>query len=109
MSSIDNDSERSPSTWTPNELRADPGLVDFMDLRIPARIELGRQKVTLGELRGFKSGDVMEFGARVGVPLDLVVNGSRVAQGEVVIANDRYGFRITRIYSAKERERSGAV
>ena len=87
----------------------DPGLVDFMDLRIPAKIELGRMALTLGIIRGFKSGDVVEFDSRVGAPLDLVVNGSRVAQGEVVIVNDRYGFRISRIYSAKERERNGAV
>jgi len=56
-----------------------------------------------------QSGDVLEFGARAGEPLDLVVNGARVAQGEVVINNDRYGFRITRMYSVNERQRTGAV
>lgn len=87
----------------------DPGLVHFMDLRMPARVELGRQRMPVGALRSVKSGDVVEFGAKAGTPLDLVVNGARVAQGEVVIANDRYGFRITRIYSVNERQRTGAV
>lgn len=87
----------------------DPGLVHFMDLRMPARVELGRQRMSLGTLRSVQLGDVLEFGARAGAPLDLVVNGARVAQGEVVINNDRYGFRITRIYSVNERQRTGAV
>jgi flagellar motor switch protein FliN/FliY len=87
----------------------DPGLVHFMDLRMPARVELGRQRVSLGAIRDLTSGDVLEFGTRAGAPLDLVVNGARVAQGEVVINNDRYGFRITRIYSVNERQRTGAV
>lgn len=87
----------------------DPGLVHFMDLRMPARVELGRQRMPLGALRSLKSGDVLEFGSRAGEPLDLVVNGARVAQGEIVINNDSYGFRITRIYSVNERQRIGAV
>lgn len=94
---------------TEEGVRNDPGLVHFMDLRMPARVELGRQRLSLGSLRALKSGDVLEFGVRAGAPIDLVVNGARVAQGEVVINNDCYGFRITRIYSINERQRSGAV
>lgn len=90
-------------------VRHDPGLVHFMDLRMPARVELGRQRLSLGSLRSLKPGEVLEFGVRAGAPIDLVVNGARVAQGEVVINNDSYGFRITRIYSINERQRSGSV
>jgi len=81
------------------------GLDHFFDLRIPARIELGRKRITVAELNALQSGDVLELNAKVGTPLELIVNGARVAQGEVVITDNRYGLRITKIYSVRERQR----
>ena len=76
-----------------------------MDLPVKVMVELGRTKMSIGELLALHKGSVIELNVHAGDPLDLVVNGCLIAQGEVVIVNDRYGIRLTDIISPSERLR----
>ena len=87
---------------------ADPSIRDvgmIMDLPVKVMVELGRTKMSSGELLALHKGSVIELNVHAGDPLDLVVNGCLIAQGEVVIVNDRYGIRLTDIISPSERLR----
>jgi flagellar motor switch protein FliN/FliY len=77
----------------------------IMDLPVKVMVELGRTKMSIGELLALHKGSVIELNVHAGDPLDLVVNGCLIAQGEVVIVNDRYGIRLTDIISPSERLR----
>jgi flagellar motor switch protein FliN len=81
----------------------DVGMI--MDLPVQVMVELGRTKMSIGELLALHKGAVIELNVHAGDPLDLVVNGCLIAQGEVVIVNDRYGIRLTDIISPSERLR----
>lgn len=81
----------------------DVGMI--MDLPVKVMVELGRTKMSIGELLALHKGSVIELNVHAGDPLDLVVNGCLIAQGEVVIVNDRYGIRLTDIISPSERIR----
>jgi flagellar motor switch protein FliN/FliY len=61
--------------------------------------------MSIGELLALHKGSVIELNVHAGDPLDLVVNGCLIAQGEVVIVNERYGIRLTDIISPSERLR----
>lgn len=77
-----------------------------MDLPVEISVELGRTKLTLGELMELQSGSILELNARAGDPLNLVANGCLLARGEVVISNQRFGIRITDVVSPAERSRN---
>ena len=81
----------------------DVGMI--MDLPVKVMVELGRTKMSIGELLALQKGSVIELNVHAGDPLDLVVNGCLIAQGEVVIVNERYGIRLTDIISPSERLR----
>ena len=76
-----------------------------MNLPVRVMIELGRTKMPLGDLMSVQNGGVIELDVEAGEPLNLVVNGCLIAQGEVVIVDDRYGIRLTDIISPSERLR----
>jgi len=78
----------------------------IMDLPVRVMIELGRTKMPLGDLMSVQNGGVIELDVEAGEPLNLVVNGCLIAQGEVVIVDDRYGIRLTDIISPSERLRN---
>ena len=81
----------------------DVGMI--MDLPVKVMVELGRTKMSIGDLLALHKGSVIELNVHAGDPLDLVVNGCLIAQGEVVIVNERYGIRLTDIISPSERLR----
>jgi flagellar motor switch protein FliN/FliY len=68
-------------------------------------VELGRAKMQIRNLLNLTYGSVIELDILAGEPLEVVVNGCLVAQGEVVIVNDRYGIRLTDIVTPAERLR----
>jgi flagellar motor switch protein FliN/FliY len=76
-----------------------------LDLPVQVVVELGRTRISISELLAFQKGSVVELNVRAGDPLDLVVNGCLIAQGEVVIVNNRYGIRLTDIVTPSERLR----
>jgi flagellar motor switch protein FliN/FliY len=66
-------------------------------------IEVGRAQIKIRDLMRLTQGSVVELDRIAGEPLDLLVNNTVVAQGEVVLVNDRYGIRLTRVVPASER------
>ena len=76
-----------------------------MDVPVQVTVELGRAKMQIRNLLNLTYGSVIELDILAGEPLEVVVNGCLVAQGEVVIVNDRYGIRLTDIISPSERLR----
>ena len=77
-----------------------------MDVPVQVTVELGRAKMQIRNLLNLTYGSVIELDILAGEPLEVVVNGCLVAQGEVVIVNDRYGIRLTRVVPASERLRN---
>ena len=66
-------------------------------------VEVGRTRLKIRDLLRLKQGSVIELERNAGEPLDLLVNNTVVAQGEVVLVNDRYGVRLSRIFPAEDR------
>lgn len=69
-------------------------------------VEVGRAMLRIKDLMRLTQGSVVELDRLAGEPLDLLVNNTVVAQGEVVLVNDRYGIRLTQVVSARDRVRS---
>ena len=78
-----------------------------MILDIPVRItvELGRTKISIRNLLQLAHGSVVELDGLAGEPMDVLVNGTLIAQGEVVVVNDKFGIRLTDIITPQERMR----
>ena len=71
----------------------------FTHIPVEVTVELGRTKISLKDLYELAEGSIVELERLAGEPLDLVVNGQIVAQGEVVAIDENYGLRITHIVS----------
>ena len=67
---------------------------------------MGKTSLKIRDLLRLTQGSVVELERLAGEPLDLLVNNTVVAQGEIVLVNDRYGIRLTRVISAEERMKS---
>lgn len=90
---------------SPSAQTADRDLNLVLDLPVQVMVELGRCRISIAELLSFRRGSVVELNVKAGDPLDLVVNGCLIAQGEVVIVSNQYGIRLTDIVSPSERLR----
>ncbi|AUX93894.1 flagellar motor switch protein FliN [Mixta gaviniae] len=77
----------------------------IMDIPVKLTVELGRTKMTIKELLRLTQGSVVALEGLAGEPLDILINGYLIAQGEVVVVNDKYGVRITDIITPSERMR----
>ncbi|MBZ6396118.1 MULTISPECIES: flagellar motor switch protein FliN [Pantoea] len=77
----------------------------IMDIPVKLTVELGRTKMTIKELLRLAQGSVVSLDGLAGEPLDILINGYLIAQGEVVVVNDKYGVRITDIITPSERMR----
>ena len=73
------------------------------NIPVTLSIEVGRAVIKIRDLMRLTQGSVVEPDRIAGEPLDLLVNNTVVAQGEVVLVNDRYGIRLTRVVPASER------
>lgn len=83
-------------------------LQDFdmiLDIPVQLAVELGRSKISIRNLLQLAHGSVVELNAAAGEPLDVLVNGTLIAQGEVVVVNDKFGIRLTDIVTPTERMR----
>ena len=67
-------------------------------------VELGRAKMTVGGLLSMASGDVIELDRPANAPVDILVNGTLVARGEVVVVDDEFGVRVTEIVGRDDLE-----
>ena len=75
------------------------GLDYFQQLPVRVSLEVASAEISLGELMQAGEGAVIELDKMAGEPLDVRVNGTLLAQGEVVLANGRYGVRLTRVFN----------
>lgn len=77
----------------------------IMDIPVKLTVELGRTRMTIKELLRLTQGSVVSLEGLAGEPLDILINGYLIAQGEVVVVADKYGVRITDIITPSERMR----
>jgi flagellar motor switch protein FliN/FliY len=81
------------------------GLDMIMDIPVHVTVELGRTKIPIRSLLQLAQGSVVELDRLAGEPLDVLVNGCLIAQGEVVVVNDKFGIRLTDVMGPDERMR----
>jgi len=77
----------------------------ILDIPVEIAVELGRTKITIKNLLQLAHGSVVELNAMAGEPMSVFVNGTLIAQGEVVVVNDKFGIRLTDIVTPSERAR----
>jgi flagellar motor switch protein FliN/FliY len=77
----------------------------ILDIPVQLTVELGRTKIPIKHILQLGQGSVVELDAMAGEPMDVLVNGYLIAQGEVVVVNDRFGIRLTDIVTPSERMR----
>ena len=83
-----------------------PNDIDFiLDIPVQLTVELGRTKIAIKNLLQLAQGSVVELDGMAGEPMDVLVNGCLIAQGEVVVVNDKFGIRLTDIITPSERIR----
>ncbi|GAA5178722.1 MULTISPECIES: flagellar motor switch protein FliN [Halomonadaceae] len=75
----------------------------IMDIPVKLTVELGRTRLTIKQLLELAQGSVIELDGLAGEPMDILINGYLIAQGEVVVVDDKYGIRITEIITPSER------
>ena len=74
-----------------------------LDIPVTLQLEIGRTTATIRNLLSYTQGSVIEMDRLAGEPLDLLVNGTLIAHGEVVVINDKFGVRLTDVVSPQER------
>ena len=75
----------------------------ILDVAVTLALEVGRARMSVRDLLQLAPGAVVELDRLAGEPLDVLVNGVRVARGEVVVVNEKFGIRLTEVVSATER------
>ena len=75
----------------------------ILDIPVTIAMEIGNTKITIRNLLQLNQGSVVELDRMAGEPLDVVVNGTLIAHGEVVVVNEKFGIRLTDIISPAER------
>jgi len=81
----------------------DPKLDVILDIPVTLSMEVGETDIAIRNLLQLNQGSVIELNRVAGEPLDVKVNGTLIAHGEVVVVNDRYGIRLTDVISPQER------
>jgi flagellar motor switch protein FliN/FliY len=88
------------STYSAEEKRR---LDAIMDIPVTISMEVGRSQISIRNLLQLNQGSVVELDRVAGEPLDVLVNGTLIAHGEVVVVNDKFGIRLTDVISQTER------
>ena len=94
--------DSEPAVETADE---DVGLDVILDIPVTLSMELGRTQINIRNLLQLNQGSVVELDRLAGEPLDVMVNGTLIAHGEVVVVNERFGIRLTDVVSQGERVR----
>lgn len=109
MSDVTNTATKESGTQTAPQAQAspafelDPKLEVLLDLSLPVAIELGRTNLPLREILALQRGSVIEFEKLASEPVDILINGKKMAEGEVVVIEKHFGIRITSLVDASER------
>ncbi len=80
-----------------------PDLEVILDIPVSMSMEVGRTSITIRNLLQLNQGSVIELDRFAGEPLDVLVNGTLIAHGEVVVVNEKFGIRMTDVISPAER------
>jgi flagellar motor switch protein FliN len=80
-----------------------PELEVILDIPVSISMEVGRTSITIRNLLQLNQGSVIELDRLAGEPLDVLVNGTLIAHGEVVVVNEKFGIRMTDVISPSER------
>lgn len=75
----------------------------ILDIPVTLSVEIGKTRLTIRNLLQLNQGSVVELDRLAGEPLDVLINGTLVAHGEVVVVNEKFGIRLTDVVSAQER------
>ena len=75
----------------------------ILDIPVTITMEVGRSQISIRNLLQLNQGSVVELDRVAGEPLDVLVNGTLIAHGEVVVVNDKFGIRLTDVISQTER------
>ncbi|MED5619747.1 flagellar motor switch protein FliN [Ideonella sp. BN130291] len=89
----------TPSSGAGNDINM------ILDIPVQLTVELGRTRIPIKHILQLAQGSVVELDALAGEPMDVLVNGYLIAQGEVVVVNDKFGIRLTDIVTPSERMR----
>ena len=107
--------ELSVTTGQPAEVAFEPlearaaapepaaGLGLVLDVPVELSVEIGRTTMTIREVLGIGPGSIVSLDKMTGEPVDLLVNGRRIARGEVVAIDEEFGLRITEVVSPQQR------
>lgn len=85
------------------EPNTNPDLDVILDIPVSISMEVGRTSITIRNLLQLNQGSVIELDRLAGEPLDVLVNGTLIAHGEVVVVNEKFGIRMTDVISPAER------
>ena len=97
--------EEKPISQGGEERREDINLDVILDIPVTISMEIGRTKINIRNLLQLTQGSVVELDRLAGEPMDVLVNGTLIAHGEVVVVNDKFGIRLTDVLSPAERVR----
>jgi flagellar motor switch protein FliN/FliY len=92
-----------PLTPEPPSIDPSHGIELLMDVTLEVSVELGRSHMSIGEILGLRTGSVIELDKLAGEPVDVSVNGTLIARGEVVVVDEKFGVRITEVVSKARR------
>jgi flagellar motor switch protein FliN/FliY len=95
------ETEKNTSSYIENAMTQDLDMI--LDIPVKMTVELGRTKMTVKELLKLRQESVVALEGLAGEPLDILINGYLIAQGEVVVVSDKFGIRITDIITPSER------
>ena len=90
-------------TPTHNDSDSAPDLDVIMDIPVRISMEVGNTQISIRNLLQLNKGSVIEMDRLAGEPLDVLVNGTLIAHGEVVVVNEKFGIRMTDVISPSER------
>lgn len=92
------------SSEEPNDSHVDDLNLDvILDVPVTISMEIGRTRINIRNLLQLNQGSVVELDRLAGEPMDVLVNGTLIAHGEVVVVNDKFGIRLTDVISPAER------
>lgn len=86
-----------------NKASLNPELEVILDIPVSISMEVGRTSISIRNLLQLNQGSVIELDRLAGEPLDVLVNGTLIAHGEVVVVNEKFGIRMTDVISPSER------
>ncbi len=97
------DFEEFDAAGAPANIAGNPDLDVILDIPVNISMEVGRTSITIRNLLQLNQGSVIELDRLAGEPLDVLVNGTLIAHGEVVVVNEKFGIRMTDVISPSER------